>query len=139
MSTPGDDTPGLRTPQFETPGARSPGDAADSTVTGTGVAVDATGTTTLGTVDGDRTSVEEVRVNATATDFNFNVNVDGTAIFSANQSPSGTSEEVFYPDEDLRITTDKQSEDVVFEVTSASGTGGATADVDVQIITEDEV
>lgn len=140
MSTPGDPTPGLRTRQFDQPGARSPGDAEDATASSTGVAVDATGTTTIGSADAARVSVVEVRVNASAADFDFNVNVDGEAAFSAAQSPSGTSEESFAPDvETARIELGRDATDLVFEVTSASGTGGATADVDIITTAEDEV
>lgn len=142
MSTPGDATPGrftpgLRTPQLDYRGHRAPGDAEPTTVSATGVAVDATGTTNLGTVDGDRDLTLEVRVNATAADFNFQVSVGGENVFSSAQSPSGTTEEAFYPALTLAAITSATDEDVVFEVTSVSGTGGATTDVDVDLVSDD--
>jgi len=138
-NTPGRDTPGLRTPAFDHPGARTPGDGEPSSPDADGVAVDSTGTTTLGSVDGDRDTTVEVVVNATATDFNFQAYVGGESLFDSAQSPSGTAAESFTPSGDANAVTGAGSKDVVFEVTSASASGGANADVDVNVVSEDQV
>lgn len=137
MSTPGRRTPGLASPQFDQPGRRTPGDGEPSAPAETGVAVDATGTTTLGTVEGDRDQVQVVTVNGTAADFDFQVTVGDTAVFDTAQSPGSTNEETFQPD--TATFTAAEDEDVVFEVTSASATGGATADVTVDVVSDDMV
>ncbi|PSQ70915.1 MAG: hypothetical protein BRD38_04050 [Bacteroidetes bacterium QH_9_67_14] len=136
---PGYDTPGPQTPGSVVPGSVEP-DASPvgaEEVSATGVAVDATGTTAVGTPEGRGGEIEEVRVNASAADFDFNVNADGNGIFSAVQSPSGTDEEVFRPDAEL-AEFDGDAPDIVFEVTSASATGGATADVTVVTAIEEQ-
>lgn len=135
----GDAQPGLRTPDMDEPGPRTPGDAAVTTLSQTGVAVDATGTTTLGTVGGDRDTVVVVTVTPTAADFDFNVTLGGETVFSAAQSPAAAEEEPFDPDADAAVRIDATDADVAIEVTSASATGGATADVDVEVSSEEQV
>jgi hypothetical protein len=135
--TPGDDTPGAETPGFEMPGARTPGRVASVSVSGTDLAVDSTGTTSLGSLSGDRIAIEDVVVNATAADFSFQVTVGGTALFDGAVSPSGTSEESFTPSNTDGVFVGNEDEDVVFEVTSASTTGGATTDATVNATSEE--
>jgi hypothetical protein len=116
------------------PGDRTPGESGRTTETvGAGaVAIDATGATRLGTVAGTDLTVEEVRVTATAADTDFNVEVDDTDVFSSEQSPSGTSEETYHPDQNHRVGGEAAS-DIEVDVSSASGTGGATAEFAVVV------
>jgi hypothetical protein len=136
---PGRRTPGPQDPGPTIPGSRIPDQSAIGTerVSATGVAIDATGTTAIGTPDGRGGKVVTVYVNATQTDFNFNVNADGVALFDTAQSPGSTTREAF------EVSTgnaafDGDAPDLVFEVTSASATGGATADVDVDVAIESQ-
>lgn len=126
---PGDDMPGLDFPGSPT---REDVHTEVRTHSTADIPVDATGTTALGTVEEDEGEVLEVRVNATAADFDFNVNADGVALFSAAQSPGGTSEETFTPDTDA-ATFENGGPALDFEVLTASGTAGATADVDADV------
>lgn len=128
--TPGYPTPGPQQPGSKVPGSEVPDQSAigDEEVSQTGVAVDGTGTTTLGDPQGRQGEVREVRVDATDANFQFNVNAGGEAIFSSNQSPTGTDEEVFIPTAELAEFAG-DSPELVFEVISSSTAGGATADV----------
>lgn len=129
---PGFPQPGAVDPGPNQPGPDIPDDSAigEVEVESTGVAVDATGTTTIGTPEGVGGQVVAVYVDPTAADFSFNVTADGVAIFGSSQSPASTDEEAFAPPAaDGEFQGD--APDLVFEVTSASGTGGATADVRV--------
>jgi len=138
--TPGATTPGLRTPGRSTLGSDTPlaAFAAVTTVAAAGVAVDATGTTTIGTPDEIEGEVQSVTVTPTAADFSFQVLVNGTSVFSSAQSPSAAAEETFHvnPAEDAAFFRG-ESPTVEIEVTSASATGGATTDVDVDIQSEE--
>lgn len=140
--TNGPTLPGLRTPGGRTPGKDVPDRkfGATNEQSDTGIAVDSTGTTTLGTTDEIEGVLEYVTVTATAADFNFNINVDGNAVFASAQSPSGTTEERFnVADEvDEAFFRGDAGVDIVFEVTSASGTGGATADVTASVESEEQ-
>jgi len=129
--------PHQRQPGPSFPGDPTPGEEYVLTEAETlsGVAIDATGTTDIGTPDGFRGEVVSVAVDADAADFNFNVNADGSALFSSNQSPSGTSEETFTPDQNENFEGD--APDLVFDVTAASATAGATATVTVTVRIEE--
>jgi len=134
--------PGLRTAGARTPGKSLPDNAfgATNVQSGGGVAVDATGTTALGTTDEIEGVAELVTVIPTAADFEFNINVDGVAVFPTPQSPSAAAKETFeIPSEaDGAFFRGDVGVDIVFEVTSASATGGATADVSVSAESEEE-
>lgn len=136
--TPGRETPGLSTPQFDSPGNTAPGSAFPSDQSDATVAIDATGTTTLGTVEGDRDQALVVTVNADAADFDFNIEVGGSDLFSAEQSPGGTTEESFTPDTAKAVVESAVDEDVVIDVSSASSTGSATADVTASFVSENQ-
>lgn len=114
-----------------TPGNRTPGEAeaATDTITEQDVAIDATGTTTLGGVVGDEIVVKEVYVISTAQDFDFNVEVSGSDVFANEQSPSSGSEG-FTPDQNARVAGTDAAQ-VALDVSGASASGGATADVHV--------
>lgn len=128
--------PSLNTPGHDRPGYLFPGDVDVTELSATGVAVDATGTTTLGSVDGDRDIVVTVTVNPTAADFDFTVNADGDEVFTVTQSPADTSEASYNPDDEDNVVVDSTPTDIVFEVTDPSATGGATADVTVEVHSE---
>lgn len=138
--TPGANQPGLDQPGRNSPGERQPDESFDAqeVESSTGVAVDSTGTTTLGTTDNIEGHVLLITVNPTAADFSFNVNVDGTPVFKSAQSPSNTDEATYQvaPDVDAAFFRGSGAQ-IVFEVTSASATGGATADVDADVRSED--
>lgn len=116
------------------PGRKQPGSSYDATETvgASAAAIDGVATIDLGVVAGKDVTVEEVRVEATAADFDFNIEANGNDVFSAEQSPSGTSEEVFRPDQNARAGGD-EAVDFEFDVSSASGTGSATASVAVVV------
>lgn len=138
--TPGATTPGLNTPGRSAPGSDMPGDAFGTltTVSADGVAVDSTGTTTVGSPNEIEGEVQEVTVTPTAADFSFQILLNGTGVFDTPQSPSAAAEETFRvdPAEDAAFFRGS-SPTVEIEVTSASGTGGATTDVDVEIQSEE--
>lgn len=139
MSLQGRDTPGLRTPGAAMPGYDFPGSVAVLALAQAGVAIDATGTTTLGTVEGDRDRVAEVSVNATQTDFNFQVTIGGVAVFDSAQTVSSTDEETFAVPVDAGTTVGTGDEDVAIEITSASGTTDAAADVTATVHSQEEL
>lgn len=136
---PGFDTPGPVEPGKATPGSRVPDEGAigERHTQATGVAIDATGTTTVGTPSGYGGEIRAVRVNADAADFDFNIEADGTDIFTAEQSPSGTNEETFVPNQELS-EFEGDAPDLVIDVSSASATGGATATVTVDTAIEEQ-
>lgn len=134
---PGRRTPGLRTPGATTPGSLALGMVEDAEVSGT-VEVDSTGQTELGVVSGDRVRVKEVTVDPDVDDFSFNVLVSGVTVFSEAQSPEGGDVQSFTPDGDGRVTVSGSDESVEVEVTSASGTGGATTSVIVDTVADDQ-
>lgn len=138
--TPGATTPGLNTPGREIPGSETPGAPFGvlTVVSASGVAVDATGTTTVGSPDEIEGEVQEVTVTPTAADFSFQILLNGTAVFDSPQSPDAAAEQTFRvdPAEDAAFYRGS-SPTVEIEVTSASATGGATADVDVDIQSEE--
>lgn len=138
MTIPGRTRPGTRTPAQPAPDLSTPGGTDTPSVSTTGVAVDATGTTAVGTVEADRVKVFAVTVDPTAADFDFNLNVDGEPAFAADQSPAAAEAEGFTTDDEAAITYLAVGTDIVFEVTSASGTGGATADITVDTVAESE-
>lgn len=128
--------PGFATPDDPDPGPRQPGPSVPDpplagavAVSATGVAVDATGTTAVGTPDGYAGEVLRVTVTPTAADFSFNVLADGTSLFAAAQSPAAAAEETF----EVPVNSfDGDAPDLDIEVTAASATGGATADVTIE-------
>ena len=137
MTTPGSALrgrhgPGRGSPGMGTRGPTVPKGGSDESVEQTGIAVDSTGQTNIGTVGGDRTTVYEVTVTPDAADFDFNVTVDGETVFENAQSPDAAAEESFDPDGDGEFVVKAGDGDVVFDVSSASATGGATADVSVE-------
>jgi hypothetical protein len=126
---PGVSTPGRRLPGQETPSDTFAGETDHSAA---GVAVDATGTTAVGTADTLEGQVLEVVVDPSAADFQFQVTVDGSPIFQSAQSPSAAEAETFTPSGAVDAAYYHGSAaDIAFEVTAASATGGATADVTV--------
>lgn len=116
------------------PGRKTPaGEGAQTeTVGASAAAIDSVATVDLGVVAGKDVTVKEVRVEATASDFDFNIEVDGSDIFGSEQSPSGTSEEVFTPDQNSRVGGDA-AVDIEFDVSNNSATGSATASVAVVV------
>jgi|APHM01.1.fsa_nt_gi hypothetical protein len=140
--TPGPTLPGLRTPGRRTPGRDTPGTGLDAvdTLSATGVAVDATGTTAIGTTDEIEGQVIEATINGTAADFEFQILIDDTTIFDSPQSPPGTSPYTFSVDgaEDAAFFRGDSGVTVYIEVTSASATGGATADVSTTHTSRDQ-
>jgi hypothetical protein len=127
----------MELPSLDTPGRELSGEDATVVVESTGVAVGSTGTTTLGDVGGDRTTLYAVVVNPTDADFNFQINTDGDTAFTSAQSPGGTNEETFVPDGTAAVVYGASDSTVEFEVTSASSNGSATADVTVHAIEEE--
>jgi hypothetical protein len=136
-STPGTPLPGQTTPGPSTPGSLQPDPGYDGAevVEADGVAIDATGTTTLGAPDGFGGRVAEVVVVPDESDFDFNVEADGSDVFSAEQSPGGDAREAFSPDQNQDLDGDLPS--LTLDVSGASGTGGATADVYVVVYVEE--
>lgn len=130
FGTLGPRTPGTRTPGSSTPG---PDNTAVETVELSGAAIDSTGVTSFQELAGGRARVVSVRIDPTAADVSFNVNLDGGAVFTAPQSPSAASPETFKPDDAEADSGAVSLVDLGFEVTSASATGGATADVSVDV------
>jgi hypothetical protein len=100
-------------------------------VSATGIAVDSTGTTAVGTTDEIEGQVLEVEIDPTAADFSFQITVNGTAILDSAKSPPGTSPYTYTVDgaEDAAFFRGNTGATVYIEVTSASSTGGATTDV----------
>lgn len=136
MHLPGRPLPDISTRGPHTPGFETPGGPETVVLSGAGIATDSTGTTDLGTADGDRDLVVAVTVNADASDFDFNINIDGSPLFDTDQSPAGTNAETFQPDGDDEVVVAAADETVQFEVINPSGTNNATADVDVDIVSE---
>lgn len=138
--TPGATTPGLNTPGRSAPGSDMPSAAFGvlTVVSAAGVAADATGTTTVGSPNEIEGEVQEVTVTPTAADFSFQILLNGTAVFDSPQSPDAAEAQTFAvnPAEDAAFFRGS-SPTVEIEVTSASGTGGATTDVDVEIQSEE--
>lgn len=131
---PGPDDRGPHTPGPEQP---DPSHITTETVEQTGVAIDSTGSTTIGspsTIGGD---VIVVEVNADQADFDFNIELDGTDIFNSEQSPTGTTLERFYPDPQL-AEFDGTDPTLEIDVSDASSTGAATADVTVDVGVEEQ-
>lgn len=113
------------------PGSLTPGEGskATDTITEMNVAIDSTGTTTLGGVVADEAEVKEVYVISTAQDFDFNVEFAGSDVFANEQSP-GSGSEGFTPDQNASVGGTDAAQAVI-DVSSASASGGATADVHV--------
>lgn len=129
---PGAPTPGPRLPGPDLPGSRLPEEGAIAVVevSVAGAPTDATTSTAIGTPAGRGGEVKAVFVTASATDFDFNVTADGTDLFNSEQSPGSTNEERFDPvTENAEFQGD--APDLVFDVSSASAQGGASADVRV--------
>lgn len=125
-SLPGRSIPGLPHPDASTPGVQMVGQASQEGGS-TDVGVDATGTTAVGTPQGDRDIINGVTVDSTVADFTFNVLVDGEAVFDSPQSLSEAGAETFVPDgsDAARIAADPG--EIVFEVVSSSGTATTAA------------
>ena len=97
----------------------------------TGVAIDATGRTVIDNIAGRGGVVKEVLVDADAADFDFNIERDGADVFTAEQSPGGTTEESFDPDNMSNARFDGDDPEAAIDVSAASATAGATATVTV--------
>jgi len=129
---PGTRTPGPHTPGPSLLGSRVPDQSAVATRTTEGtVAVDATGTTTLGTPSGYGGRVRLVTVDAGVADFDFTVTTDGVAVFDAPQSLNAAGTESFIVAVE-NGAFDGAVPQLVFEVTSASATAGEQATVTVE-------
>jgi hypothetical protein len=137
---PGPDTPAGATPGSVVPGAAVPDTSTEvvETVSVTGVDVTVTGTTRVGTPSGRGGEVKAVRVDADAADFDFNVERDGSDVFVNEQSPSGTSEEEFFPTDDENASFAGEDPQIDFDVSTTSATTGATADVEVDVGFEEQ-
>lgn len=123
------------------PGRRTPSESETSrdTISLSGVAIDAAGVTDIQRIVGDRVKVVDVVVDPTQSDFQFNVNNNGNAVFAADQSPDDANEDNYIPDSDDKEAAGVDASTVSFEVTAASGTGGASADVQVVVESEDAI
>lgn len=93
----------------------------------------------MGTYDEPGLEVLAVYVNGTVSDFSFQILVDGEAAFSATQSPTSTDMERFVPDAPGRFEVSSGATTIEFSVTSASATGGSTADVDVEAVVTNNI
>lgn len=136
---PGTEFPGQTFPGAEFPADPTPGDeyVITRTIAASGLAVDAAATVTVGSLEvGRRGEVTNVSVTPTAADFDFNIEYDGTDLFSAEQSPAAASQEDFTPDQNADF--DGEVPEFSIDVSSASGTGGATADVTLTIRIEEQ-
>jgi len=115
------------------PGTELPSDTIleSQTIELAGAAVDSTGSTRIQEIIGSEVEIVDVRVTATAADFNFQITVNGSNVYGTAQSPTGTTEQSFFPTGQNAYWANINSAIVAFDVTSASGTTGATATVDV--------
>lgn len=118
-----------------TPGSRTPGERPRSTQTveALNVAIDATGQTELGTLIADESVVREVRVDSSAQDFDFNITHNGNNLFANEQSPTNAQED-FTPNQNRRDAGQDDAE-LAVDISAASGTTGATADIQVLVDT----
>jgi len=107
-----------------TPGGRPP---QTQTVEGRDIAIDAAGATDIGAVVAGEAEVKEVRVLSDQQDLDFNIELNGNDTFANEQSPAA-AEESFVPDQNTRVGGVGDAE-LVFDVSSASATAGATATV----------
>ena len=137
---PGPDTPAGVTPGSEVPGAAVPDTSTEAveTVSAGNVDITATGTTRVGTPVGRGGEVQEVRVNATQSDFEFNIERDGNDVFVNEQSPNGTDEEKFFPTDDENASFVGEDPQIDIDVSSPSATAGATAYVEVDVGFEEQ-
>ena len=110
QTTPGRTQPDLRTLDAPQPGLNAPKSGRRETVSAADVALDATGVTTIGTVDADRVTVSTVALASDPGDVVYDIRVlDAVGVGAAT---------------------------VEIEVTDPSETGGATSDVTVDAIGE---
>lgn len=100
-----------------------------------GVALDATGVTSLGALVARSARVVRVVVDAAVADAEFQVNLNGSAVFTSPRAHGGTGVEVFIPNADGKEDAGVELADLEFEVTTASATTGATGDVYVAVET----
>ena len=119
------------------PGARSPGELVDTVASGT-VPVDALGVTDIESLEGDRITVDDVTTEAGVFGFDFQIEVNGTPLFDAPVSPDSEGVNTFEPDTDVVVVPDDRSVSVSVEITDASTSEDATADVDVSAFAEGE-
>lgn len=105
--------PGLQTPGASLPGQETQKSGRQESVTATDVALDATGVTQVGTIDGDRVLEKSVTLSNDPGDVSYVTRIVPTV----GVGPAT----------------------VEFEVTSASATSGATSDVTVDAIAEREL
>lgn len=112
-----------------TPGPAAPGAAEPTreTLYELGVAIDATGVTDIAKVMCDEMVVKRVRIDSTQQDFDFNIEHNGNDLFSSEQSPS-SGEEEFNPGQNKRTGGNGDAE-LGIDVSAASATANATADV----------
>ena len=119
------------------PGARSPGELVDTVASGT-VPVDALEVTYIESLEGDRITVDDVTTEAGVFGFDFQIEVNGTPLFDAPVSPDSEGVNTFEPDTDVVVVPDDRSVSVSVEITDASTSEDATADVDVSAFAEGE-
>lgn len=117
------------------PGAETPGqqEQDDEHLSEQGVALDATGTTEVGTLLTDRARVMRVAHESDdAADAEFNINVNGDPVFEAAQSLDAVGDfERFVPDQNTNVSDGPVTVEV--EITAASATAGATGSFVVQL------
>ena len=119
------------------PGARSPGELEDAVASGT-VPVDAVGVTDIESLDGGRISVDGVTTESGVFGFDFQIEVNGVELFDAPVSPDDEGVQTFEPDTDVVAVPGDRSASVSVEITDASTSDGASADVDVSAFVEGE-
>lgn len=134
---PGDRSPGRILTGMRGPGARTPGERVSGGSQGV-VPVDALGVTDLDALSADRISLDEVVVESDVHGFDFNVTVGGVDLFDAPVSPPDAGVNTFDPDQNVVLVPGDRNADVSVEITDASTSDAATADVDVVAHLEDE-
>lgn len=92
------------------------------------VDVSSGGTTRIGAIIASEARVTEVRTDSSNQDYDFNVELDGSDVFSAEQSPSN-AEESFSPDQNTTVGGAGSTEVQV----DISDTGTGSGDFAVQL------
>lgn len=128
--------PGLQSPDLETSGSQTPGSASPQSAEAT-VAADATGVEQLGDLDGDRVVIRSVVVDSTDEDYDFQVTLDGSDVFAGAQSPTAAGVQTFTPNSANAASIGTDGHALTFEVTAASASAGASADVTVNYTVEE--
>lgn len=116
-------------------GPRTRGEAElsqSTTLTATESGPDSTGTTAVGEILTNDAKVVDVQVDGDVSDYDFNVNLNGNPVFTAAQSPAGTAQESFFPDDEDKAIAGVTSVEVEFEITSAGSAGSVDVFVEVE-------